>query len=105
MLDQIENRDRPVRLYWRVVAMKMKVVTIASLLAASALCASVGNVEACPSGQYSWMGMCVPNGGNGTIARSFEHLKKEIPAQLGGLPLEQWISQSHTTAMKGAIPI
>jgi hypothetical protein len=51
------------------------------------------------------MGMCVPNGGNGTIARSFEHLKKEIPAQLGGLPLEQWIIQSHSTAANGAMPI
>jgi hypothetical protein len=50
------------------------------------------------------MGMCFPKWG-GSIARSFEHLKKEIPAQVGGLPLEQWIIQSHNTAMNGAMPI
>jgi hypothetical protein len=59
---------------------------------------------ACPDGQYSWMGMCLPEIG-GDVGRGFEHLKKEIPGQLGGVPLEPWIIQSHNNAINGAMPI
>ncbi|WP_442755894.1 DUF4157 domain-containing protein [Methylocystis sp. JAN1] len=74
-----------------------------SLSVAYMLTLSFGAV-ACPSGQYSWMGMCMPEIG-GDVGRGFEQLKKEIPAQMGGVPLEQWIIASHNSAVAGALPI
>jgi hypothetical protein len=50
---------------------------------------------ACPDNQYNscFLGACacLPKvGGDG--ARAFEHLKKEIPGQVGGAALDQWIN-------------
>jgi len=41
----------------------------------------------------------------GSVGAGFEHIKKEIPAQLGGNPLAVWIQQSHDTSVGGAQPI
>jgi Domain of unknown function (DUF4157) len=62
------------------------------------------NVLACPQGQYESLGMCWPEIG-GAVGQGFEHLKKEIPAQLGGNPLEVWIVGSRNTSINGAQPI
>jgi hypothetical protein len=62
------------------------------------------NSRACPAGQYSSLGMCLPEIG-GAVGQGAEHLKKEIQAQVGGVPLEQWIIASHNTAISGAMPI
>jgi len=35
----------------------------------------------------------------------FEHGKKELEGQVGGVPLEQWIIASHNSAINGAMPI
>jgi hypothetical protein len=63
---------------------------------------------ACPDNQYNsyFLGACacLPKvGGDG--ARAFEHLKKEIPGQVGGAALDQWIIQSRNNAIIGAMPI
>lgn len=63
-----------------------------------------GLVIACPDGQYSSMGMCWPEIG-GSVGQATEHLKREIPAQLGGNPLEAWINASRSTSVQGAMPI
>ena len=82
------------RRMWRVA----HVIVVASLLIGA------GNALACPAGQYSWMGTCMPEIG-GAVGASFEHLKKEIPAQLVGNPLEGWLIASRNTSINGAQPI
>jgi hypothetical protein len=68
----------------------------------------VSRSQACPAGQYERCVLsacvCLPEIG-GSVGQGFEHLKKEIPGQLGGLPLEQWINASYNTARNGAMPI
>ena len=77
-------------------------LTAAFLIAASFVFATES--EACPAGQYSSMGMCLPEIG-GAVGQGAQHLKNEIQAQVGGVPLEQWIIASHNTAVNGAMPI
>jgi uncharacterized protein DUF4157 len=61
--------------------------------------------EACPEGQYQGpLGWCYPEIG-GAVGDSFEHLKREIPAQIAGNPLEGWIVASRNTSINGAQPI
>lgn len=64
--------------------------------------ASWGECLACPDGQYEGLfGMCLPEIG-GSVGGAFEHLKKEIPAQIGGNPLEGWLIGSRNTSINGA---
>jgi hypothetical protein len=59
-------------------------------------------VFACPEGQFQGLfGWCYPEIG-GAVGDGFEHLKKEIPAQIGGNPLEGWIIASRNTSINGA---
>src|SRR4051812_23485343 len=52
------------------------------------------NAFACPEGQSQGaFGWCYPNIG-GSVGKSWEHLKKEIPAQVVGNPLAVWLQQS-----------
>jgi Domain of unknown function (DUF4157) len=66
---------------------------------------AVTYASACPDGQYEGLfGMCMPEIG-GAVGQSFEHLKREIPAQILGNPLEPWIIGSRNTSINGAQPI
>jgi Domain of unknown function (DUF4157) len=73
------------------------------VLLPSAICL-IQPAYACPAGQYSSMGMCLPEIG-GAVGQGFEHLKKEIPAQIGGNPLEGWLNASRNSAVGTSQPI
>ncbi len=86
---------------WRSMGQFAGILGVAGVILAS-------EAQACPSGQYQQcvLGACVclPEVG-GAVGQGAEHLKKEIQAQVGGVPLEQWIIASHNTAINGAMPI
>ena len=84
----------------------MKFTYLRSLLTPGfILCLSSTAALACPPGQYQGLfGWCYPEIG-GAVGDSFEHLKREIPAQVGGNPLEGWVIASRNTSINGAQPI
>lgn len=64
-----------------------------------------GAACACPDDQYPGpFGVCLPKVG-GAVGQASEHLKREIPAQVFGNPLEVWLNGSIATARSGAQPI
>lgn len=83
----------------------MKTAHLRPMILLAFLLLSSSRALACPEGQYQGLfGWCYPEIG-GAVGDSFEHLKREIPAQLGGNPLEGWVIASRNTSINGAQPI
>lgn len=82
----------------------MKNVRACGTLILLALLGPAAPATACPAGQYSSLGMCLPKiGGDG--AKAVEHVKDEVKGQVAGNPLAIWLQQSRDSARPAAMPI